>query len=149
MLKSGKQWRRSGIVVPEVVVDELKSPDEFPRFSTQSDDGIRPLAIAGAETAVIVGAGTAGGNEDKVTFGIDDHDGPGVASASAPRFVGRLLRRDGDVGRKRLPFPAERTGSNIEGANDAIRHFGAGVVVDGRTDDDDVVDDGGGEVMWY
>ncbi len=36
-----------------------------------------------------------------------------------------------------------RPGAGVERANNAIGHFGAGVVIDCRTDDDDVVDDSG------
>ncbi len=91
-LESGEERRGGGIVVPEVVVHELESPDEFSGLTTKGDDGIGPLVVSRTETAVIIGTGAASGDEDEVTFGINNHDRPGVGCAGAPGFGGGLRR---------------------------------------------------------
>src|SRR6266571_1197640 len=41
-----QQWRRSRVVIPEIVMHELESPSNFAGFCVQSHDGIRPLVVA-------------------------------------------------------------------------------------------------------
>src|SRR5581483_4508455 len=42
-LDSGQQRRRGAVVVPKVVMDELKSPSEFAGLRAQGDNRISPL----------------------------------------------------------------------------------------------------------
>src|SRR5258708_26691183 len=62
----GEQRRRGGIVIPQVVMDELESPDELSGFCAERDHGIRPLVIAGSQTAVIVWTGPSRGDADRI-----------------------------------------------------------------------------------
>ena len=60
----GKQGRGGAVKVPEIVMNELEAPDKLAGFATQSDDGVGPLVVTGAEAAVIIGAGAAGGDKE-------------------------------------------------------------------------------------
>ena len=63
----GEQGRLRGhVVVPQVVVNDLKSPDEGARRGAQGHHRVGPLVVALADAAVVVRAGTAGRNEDEI-----------------------------------------------------------------------------------
>src|ERR1700683_712171 len=57
VLDGGEQRRGGGIVVPKIVMHELKSPDELPGLSAQGHDGVGPFVVTGTKAAVIIGAG--------------------------------------------------------------------------------------------
>ena len=127
-----QQRRRRRVVIPQVMVNELKAPGELTRPGAQRNDGIRPLVIAGTQAAVIIGARAPGWHEHQMAFGIRRHHGPRIRRARLAAGV-----------RQGIPRPALHAGPRVEGADDARRHLRALIVVDPRTDDDEVVDDRG------
>src|SRR4029077_16004371 len=108
-----REERRLGrdVLVPEIVVGDLDPPDELAGGRAQGDDGIGPPVVALSNAAEVVGAGAAGGGEDQTALWIDGHGRPGVARAGARSG----LARPGD----RVPGPAERARTTVEGAHDS------------------------------
>lgn len=138
-----EQRRCSAVEIPKIVMDDLKSPDEFAGFAAESDDRVGPLVVAGAQAAVVIGAGASCGNEEQVALLVDNHDGPGVASAAAP---GRSLAFGSGSGRicgKRVPAPSKSAGAGVISPHDATSHVRAMIVVNGGADDDQIVNNGG------
>src|SRR5438045_9747045 len=48
-----EERRRRAVVVPEIVMDELKSPRELAALRAQPDDRVRPPAVAAPTAAVV------------------------------------------------------------------------------------------------
>src|SRR5439155_19197562 len=61
-----EQRRRRRVVVPEIVMDQLEAPRDLARRRAQRDDRVRPFVVAGALTAEVVGARTAGRHEHEM-----------------------------------------------------------------------------------
>src|SRR5215472_364358 len=141
-VQCGEQRRGGTVKVPQIVMNELKAPDELAGFATQGDHGVGPLVVARAKAAVVVGTGTPGRDKEQVARGIHGHDGPGVAAATAPGAVLAFRCRSGGIRGKRIPAPAESAGAGIIGTHDATGHVLAMVVVDRGADDYEIVDDG-------
>ncbi len=116
-------------------MDKLESPCESPGLGVERDHRISPLIVSGAQTAVVVGTGAAGGNQDKVTFRIDSHNRPGVRRAALPR-LGRIA---GWVRRNGIPAPAQSAGARVEGPYHAAGHIDATIIVNRRADHDNVI----------
>src|SRR5438132_1867441 len=140
-MRQGCEKRRRGrVVIPQIMVNKLKPPGDFSGLGMKGDHRIGPLVVAGTQSAIIVRAGAAGGNEDKVPLRIDSHNGPGVCSTAFPR-----LSRGGTAGRVRrngIPTPAQSAGSRVESSHHAGWHIDTAVIVDYRSHDDNVVDHG-------
>src|SRR5215469_4121570 len=141
-VQGGEQRRGGTVKVPQIVMNELKAPDELAGFATQGDHGVGPLVVARAKAAVVVGTGTPGRDKEQVARGIHGHDGPGVAAATAPGAVLAFRCRSGGIRGKRIPAPAESARAGIIGTHDATGHVHAMVVVDRGADDYEIVDDG-------
>src|SRR5690242_2109747 len=142
-MQGGEQGRRGTIEIPKIVMDELKAPNELPGFAAQGNNGVGPLVVAGAEAAVIVGAGAACGNKQQVTLLVHSHDRPSVAGAAAPRRGLAFRGCDGGICGKRIPTPTEHAGARVVGTDDAASHVHAMVVVNRGADHDEVINDGG------
>src|SRR5207247_9716717 len=88
VMRQGCEKRRRGrVVVPQIMVDKLKTPSDFSGLGMKGDHRIRPLIVSRAQTAVVVRTGAASGNEDKVAFRIDSHNRPGIRRAALPRLA--------------------------------------------------------------
>ena len=75
----GRQCRlRGSIVVPQVVMHELKAPDELPGRSTQRYDRIGIRVRAWAQAAKMVGTRATCGNEDEIALGVDGKESPRI-----------------------------------------------------------------------
>ena len=62
-----QQRRRSAVVVPQIVMHQLKAPRQLPRLRMQRNHGVGPLVVARTQAAVVVGARAAGGDEHQIT----------------------------------------------------------------------------------
>ena len=134
-LKRVSMGARGGVVVPQVVVDELEAPFELAGLDVQRHDRIGPAVVAGAKPAPVVGAGAPGRDQHCVAGRIGAQHRPGVAGAGVP------VARVGVLGRlQRLPGPEQLASLGVKTAHDAGRHGGAGIVVDGRAHHDDAVE---------
>src|SRR6202158_890761 len=107
MLHSSKQRRRSSVVIPEVVMNELASPCNFPGLRVQRHHGVRPFIISGPQTTVIVWASAAGRHEDKIAYRIDYHYRPGIPCPTTKRFRRGFHVRALRIGLNRIPTPAQ------------------------------------------
>src|SRR5215470_2095846 len=103
-------------------MNDLKAPNKFAGGSFEGDDRVGPLVIAFADAAVVVRAGAAGGDEDKVAFGIDGDCGPGIACASA--------RSGFECPGDRIPRPTEFSSADVVGTDDAALESDGAIVAD-------------------
>src|SRR5690242_20701352 len=101
---------------------ELESPNEFAGLSAQCHDRVRPFIVSRTLATKEIRAGAAGRNKDKMTFGIDSHDRPGVGCAALPLRIRRFVRRYG------IPTPAQFSRAHIKRAHYAAGHVVARVV---------------------
>src|SRR6266849_1871266 len=142
ILPREKGGLRGDVVIPEVVVNHLEAPHEFARSCAQSYHGVSPLVVAFADATVIIGAGTACGDENEIALGVHRNRGPGVARARARRG----LISPGSDG---IPSPAKISVSYVKGANNAALHGDGAVVAQRGTGDNQILEDGrrGGDLI--
>ena len=125
VLARKQQRRGSNIVIPQIVMNGLKGPDLFSGRRFQYDDRIGIAIVARAKAAIVVRAGTSGGEEHQTVGLIDDDSGPGVG-ASRGRVLGKRVKR-----------PDKYAGFRVERADFAGGHAGAAVIGDEGSYDDE------------
>src|SRR4029077_1274236 len=74
---------RSYVVIPQVVMNHLKVPNDFSRRSAQRDYRVCVFVVTFALAAVEVRARAASRNEDQTALGINRDDRPGVGRAGS------------------------------------------------------------------
>ena len=87
MLQCCEQWRRCRVVVPQVVMHELKTPGDLAGLTVQCNYRIGPLVVSRSKPAIVVGTGAPSRHEDEIALHIHRHDRPRVSGADVPVFV--------------------------------------------------------------
>ena len=73
-----EKWWRWNVIVPKVVVHHLIVPDDLSRSASQRYQRVGVAVVARSPTAIVVGAGAAGRDENQVVLFICGKRGPGV-----------------------------------------------------------------------
>ena len=120
-----------GVVVPEVVVDELAGPDEGAGVGVEGGDGGDDGKVRGNGALEEVGAGRGDRNVEEAALGIDRHGGPDVGGAG----LAADFRREGVEG------PSDRAGAGVEGIDRAGAVDGLGPVLAGPAEEEGVAED--------
>src|SRR4051794_1829659 len=126
-------WLRCDIIIPKIVMDCLKLPDELPRVTPHRHHGVRVPVIARPLAAVIVRTRAARRNEDEVSLFINRNDGPRVPGARPDT----LCRRNG------IPCPPQGAGPYIERPDLTAGGLHTVVVCDCRTNHHKIADNRG------
>ena len=131
---------RRNVVVPQIVMDDLKMPDHLAGRRSECDDRVCILVYAETFPAEVVGTWAAGRHENEPARSIDGHNRPDVrGSRTAPTGAGPCsTRRIGLARRDRVPAPTQRSGLGVVCTDDATLEIDRAVVTDRRADDDEV-----------
>src|SRR5262249_5788109 len=131
--------------VPQVVMHDLEMPDDLTRGGPERDDRVGVHVCAEPLATVVVGARTAGGNEEEAACVIDRHHRPHVRRPrAAPAVTGpRGARWIGLVRGNRVPAPAEHAAPRVIRADHASLESRSAIVADGAADNDEAGHDGG------
>ena len=138
---------RRGVVVPDVVVDQLVVPAPFPGLGVQRDDARAEQVVAGVMTAVVVDGGAVGDDVDEPELGVGGHRGPRrhvagpLPGVVLPGLVAELAGPGNHV-----ELPLEVAGPHVVGEDVAgdVLDAGLQVALLGRVAHDHrVVDDDG------
>jgi hypothetical protein len=85
VVENGRQQRwRGGVVITEIVMDELESPLEDAGFGVERNYRVGPLVIAWSRAAIVVGACSSGWHEDEIALSIERHHRPCVGGSGDP-----------------------------------------------------------------
>ena len=132
-----------GVVVPDIMMDDLEVPDDLPGAAAQRDHRIGIAVFTGACAAIKVQRWTRRRQKHKVTGLVHGHDRPDVGLTD----VRRAIRPPGGHGgivwitRHRVECPQRFPGARIERAHAAAGRGRADVVQDIGTDHYHTVDD--------
>jgi hypothetical protein len=134
--------RRSEIVVPDVVMNELLVPELFAGAGVEGNEGVAVEVVAGAVGAVeVVGGGAEGGVED-AAGGVEGEEAPGVGAGAVFVGAGGPGVAAGFAGAgDGVEGPEQFAGDGVPGADVAVGADGGRAFPVARSGDDDVFKD--------
>src|SRR5262249_4237834 len=130
---------------PEVVVHHLEIPGHFAGGSMQCYETVAIQVLPEAQAAVIIGAGTAGGDEYQIVFCIAGDDGPGIGRTGGMRLwpLPAVPGRVGRIARDGVPGPAQLAGQYVVRPDGAPAIVEALVIAQRGPYNDEIADDSG------
>ena len=114
-------------------MNKLESPRDFPGLGMQRHHGICPFVIAKPQTAIVIRACAARGNEHQIALEVHRHNRPSVSRATSPRIRRICFIAVGRIPRNGIPTPPQGTRTCIERPHHSSRHVHPMVVIDGRS----------------